>query len=125
MNMRKMLGVFIAGASLLVIPGASAPAFAASSAYDGSWNLTFATKAGNCDQAYNFNVNISQGMISHPNLVRFTGQVAKSGATNASVRVGQKFASGSGRLTQTAGTGSWSGYSGTEKCSGIWTAQKV
>jgi hypothetical protein len=96
----------------------------ARSAYDGSWDLAFVTQRGACDPAYNFTVNVSNGVVTHPNLVRFRGYVAKSGAVRASVTVQDKYASGSGRLSGTSGRGTWSGYAGNARCSGYWTAQR-
>jgi hypothetical protein len=96
----------------------------ARSAYDGSWDLTFVTQRGSCDPTYNFTVNIADGVVTHPNLVRFRGNVARSGAVRASVTVQDKFASGTGRLTSTSGRGSWSGYSGSSRCSGYWTGRR-
>jgi hypothetical protein len=43
----------------------------ARSAYDGSWDLAFVTQRGACDTAYNFTVNVSNGVVTHPNLVKF------------------------------------------------------
>jgi hypothetical protein len=83
----------------------------ARAAYDGSWDLVFVTQRGACD-SYNFTVNISDGIVTHPNLVKFRGYVARSGAVRASVSVPDKYASGSGRLSGTAGRGTWSGHSG-------------
>src|ERR1700743_807824 len=82
------------------------------SAYDGSWDLIFVTQRGACDPTYNFTVNISNGVVTEPNLVRFRGYVAKSGAVRASVTVQDKYASGSGRLSSASGRGSWRGYTG-------------
>jgi hypothetical protein len=96
----------------------------ARSAYDGSWDLAFVTQRGACDAAYNFTVNISNGVVTHPNLVRFRGYVAKTGAVRASVTVQDKYASGSGRLSSSSGRGTWSGYAGNARCSGYWTAQR-
>ena len=96
----------------------------ASSAYDGSWDLVFVTQRGACDPNYNFSVNITNGVVTHPNLVRFRGYVARSGAVRASVTVQDKYASGSGRLASSSGGGTWSGYSGNSHCSGYWTAQR-
>jgi hypothetical protein len=96
----------------------------ARSAYDGSWDLVFVTQRGACDPAYNFTVNVSNGVVTHPNLVKFTGYVAKSGAVRASVTVQDKFASGSGRLSSASGRGTWSGHTGSARCSGYWTAQR-
>ena len=96
----------------------------ARSAYDGSWDLVFVTQRGSCDPSYNFTVNVSDGVVTHPNLVKFKGYVAKSGSVHASVTVHDKFASGTGRLFGTTGRGSWSGYAGNARCSGYWTAQR-
>jgi len=96
----------------------------ARSAYDGSWDLVFVTEMGACDATYNFAVNVTDGIVTHPNLVRFSGYVARSGAVRASVTVHDKFASGSGRLSSNSGRGTWSGHSGNSRCSGHWTAQR-
>jgi hypothetical protein len=96
----------------------------ARSAYDGSWDLLFVTQRGACDPTYNFSVNITNGIVTHPNLVKFRGSVARSGAVRASVTVQDKYASGSGRLSSNSGSGRWSGYSGSARCSGYWTAQR-
>jgi hypothetical protein len=61
----------------------------ARSAYDGSWNLIFVTKRGACDTTYNFSVNIADGIVTHPNLVRFRGYVARSGAVRFGDRSGK------------------------------------
>jgi hypothetical protein len=102
----------------------SASAAEARSPYDGSWDLVFVTQRGACDPTYNFSVNISDGIVTHPNLVRFRGYVARSGAVRASVAVQDKYASGSGRLWRDSGRGTWSGYSGSARCTGYWTAQR-
>lgn len=96
----------------------------ARSAYDGYWDLLFVTQRGTCEPSYSFSVNISNGIVTHPNLVRFRGRVSQSGAVRASVTVQDKHASGSGRLASNLGRGTWSGYSGSSRCSGYWTAQR-
>ena len=103
---------------------AFASAVQARSAYDGSWDLVFVTQRGACDATYNFSVNINDGVVTHPNLVRFRGYVAGSGAVRASVTVQDKHATGSGRLSGVSGRGTWNGYSGSARCSGYWTAQR-
>jgi hypothetical protein len=69
-------------------------------------------------------VRIDNGIVSHPNLVKFRGRVSRGGAVRASVSVPGKFAAGSGRLTRTAGKGRWAGHAGDARCSGSWAAQK-
>jgi hypothetical protein len=93
-------------------------------AYDGAWHLIFATRAGSCDPAYAFDVNIANGVISHPNLVMFHGTVRTNGAVHASVTVHDKYAVGSGHIDLVSGQGTWRGHSGSAACSGYWTAQK-
>jgi|SRR3981081_1001211 hypothetical protein len=94
------------------------------SLYDGSWDLLFVTQRGSCDSTYNFSVNVDNGIITHPNLVRFRGHVARSGAVRASLAVQDKYASGTGKLSQSVGRGTWRGYSGNARCSGYWTARR-
>jgi hypothetical protein len=82
------------------------------------------TQRGDCDPTYNFMVDVVNGKISHPNILTFRGRVTPSGAVVASVKVGQKYASGSGRLSEVSGRGVWSGRSGSTRCAGTWTAQR-
>jgi hypothetical protein len=96
----------------------------ARTSYDGPWSLSLVTQRGSCDPSYNFSVNINDGVITHPNLVKFRGHVGKSGAVRASVTVHDKYAAGSGRLMGDSGRGTWSGRAGGERCSGYWTAQR-
>jgi len=94
------------------------------SAYDGSWDLVFVTQRGACDSTYSFTVDVTNGIVTHPNLVRFRGYVAKSGAVRASVAVQDKYATGTGKLLATSGRGTWRGHSGTGQCLGYWTARR-
>jgi hypothetical protein len=119
MMKRLLLTATIAGCLVALTSVAQAR-----SAYDGPWDLLFVTQRGACDPTYNFSVNITDGVVTHPNLVRFRGYVARSGAVRASVTVQDKYASGSGRLASNSGRGTWSGYSGSARCSGYWTAQR-
>ena len=80
-----------------------ATAAEARTSYDGPWNLAFITQRGSCDPTYTFAVNINDGVVTHPNLVKFRGYVGRSGAVRASVTVHDKYASGSGRLTREFG----------------------
>jgi hypothetical protein len=111
-------------ALVLVCSLASAHATTSSAAFNGSWNLAFVTQSGTCDPTYNFTVNVSNGLVTHPNLVRFRGSVRSSGSVRASVAVQDRYASGTGRLFGSSGKGTWSGRSGNARCVGYWTAQK-
>lgn len=118
--MKKLLLCATAAGCLVALSSAAQ----ARSAYDGSWDLVFVTQRGTCDPTYNFSVNINDGVVTHPNLVRFKGYVARSGTVRAEVTVQDKFASGLGRLSSNSGRGTWRGYSGSAHCSGYWTAQR-
>jgi hypothetical protein len=120
-NNMKKLSLCATATCLFVALASTAQA---RSAYDGSWDLAFVTQRGACDPTYNFTVSVSNGIVTEPNLVRFRGYVAKSGAVHASVTVQDKYASGSGRLSSNSGRGTWSGYAGNSRCSGYWTAQR-
>ena len=106
-----------------VLLGAHSPV-SAGSRFDGQWNLVFLTQRGDCDPSYNFTVDVVNGNISHPNILTFRGRVAPSGAVRASVRVGQRSASGSGKITGGIGGGVWNGRSGQSRCAGTWAAQR-
>jgi hypothetical protein len=64
--MTKKLLFFAAPVGCLVLTSAAG----ARSAYDGSWDLIFVTQRGACDPTYNFSVNITNGIVTHPNLVK-------------------------------------------------------
>jgi hypothetical protein len=108
---------------LLAFCACANPAFAMSR-FDGVWNLLFVTQYGACDPSYNFQVQITNGVIWHPNLRRLRGHVSPSGGVSASVAVEQRYAVGSGRLSYATGRGTWRGWSGSTTCSGYWTAQR-
>ena len=84
--MKKTLTANMIGFACLIL----ATAAEARTSYDGPWNLTFFTQRGSCDATYTFSVNVNDGNVTHPNLVRFRGHVAKSGAVRASVTVQDK-----------------------------------
>jgi hypothetical protein len=115
---RSTLGLIVAICFSVATPAA------ARSRFDGIWNLTFVTRRGPCDPAYNFTVDVVNGYVSHPNILTFRGRVTPSGAVRASVRVGDKYAWGSGRLSEFSGRGVWSGRAGPSRCSGDWVARR-
>jgi hypothetical protein len=121
---RFLLVMAIAFLYPVFVTSADARSNYARSNYDGSWNLVFFTQYGPCDPTYNFSVNISNGIITQPNLVRFRGYVSRAGAVRASVAVQEKYATGSGRLVGATGHGTWKGRAGNAQCAGSWTAQR-
>ena len=115
-----------ARASLLALSATAATAsFAeARTPYDGRWSLTIQTTRGECS-TYNFPVDISNGQVSFPGLVRANGRVTGKGSVRVFVAAMGKSASGSGKLSQSSGGGRWTGRSGEDLCSGVWTAQRA
>ena len=93
--------------------------------YDGAWNISFVTQVGDCNPTYNYSVNIENGLITSPNVETFRGNVTSSGTVRASVTVQEKRASGTGKLSGVLGRGTWTGYSGDQRCAGSWTAQRA
>ncbi len=75
-------------AACLIAPASVAHA---RSAYDGSWDLVFVTQRGACDPTYNFTVNVSDGIVTHPNLVRFQ-------RIRGEIRFGPRVSDGSGQI---------------------------
>jgi len=115
----------IARTSILALVIA-APAFGsaqASTRYDGRWSLSIMTTRGTCD-TYIFPVDINNGHVSFPGLVRANGRVTGKGSVRVFVAAMGKSANGSGKLSMSSGSGSWSGKSGDDRCSGRWTAQR-
>ena len=115
----------IARASILAVAVAASTASmaAARTVYDGQWSLSIVTQRGACD-TYKFPVEIVNGRVSFPGLNKATGRVTANGAVRVFVSAGDKFASGSGRLSPGSGRGRWSGSSGPDRCSGTWTAER-
>ena len=68
----------IARASLLAfaVTTATASVASASTPYDGRWSLSIVTQRGACD-TYNFPVDIANGQVSFPGLVRASGRVGQ------------------------------------------------
>ena len=102
---------------------ASAPA-AAKSSFDGTWSVLIVTEKGTCDRAYRYPIKISNGTVDYAGDHSFTvsGRVQPTGAVTVTVAHGNQSANGSGRLSPTDGTGSWTAASG--ECSGTWTAER-
>mgnify|MGYP003341011822 CR=1 FL=1 len=74
-----MFGKIAAAGLALLAVSTSIGAANAATVYDGRWSLTISTTRGACD-TYNFPVEIVNGNVSFPGLVRAHGKVAKGGA---------------------------------------------
>ena len=98
----------IARASVLAlaVTVSTAGVAAAGTPYDGRWSLSIVTQHGTCD-TYNFPVNITNGAVTFPGLVKASGRVTAKGGVRVFVAAGGKSASGSGnfRSVRAAGAG--------------------
>ncbi len=104
----------------------AAPARAAPASFDGNWSLLVITEAGTCDPAYRYPIKIQNGQVRYEGEagIDVRGNVSPDGKVNASVRRGEQGATGSGRLTQNSGAGSWAGRSPAGACNGRWEAER-
>ena len=96
----------------------------AGGAYDGTWNVVFATTRGNCSSGYSVPFTVSGTRVSSAGGGRVSGSVNRAGGVAVNVSVGASKASGGGRLAGTRGVGSWSGIITGDRCSGTWQATR-
>jgi len=118
------LGIALYAASVL----SGLPA-SAKSAYDGTWVVTILTTQGGCDPAYRYIVHVADGdvtpqMDSSSASFDISGKVDGSGQVKVRVQRGDQHADGSGKLSESAGTGAWTGKSASEACAGRWEAKR-
>jgi hypothetical protein len=117
--MMKFFALPLAG---LLIAASTASVFARTP-YDGAWNVSIITQAGDCDAAYKYPLRIADGKVQYDGSGSFTmsGNVASGGAVKVAIALGERKASGTGRLSSSGGTGKWSSTTG---CSGRWEAER-
>jgi hypothetical protein len=111
-------------AAALFAAGAATPAAARTGAYDGTWNVVFATKAGNCSATNSVPFAVSGSRVSSAGGGKVTGGISRGGVVSVSISVGLSHASGSGRLVGNSGAGRWSGVITGDRCSGSWQATR-
>lgn len=94
--------------------------------FDGLWSVLIITEQGTCDRGYRYAVRIRNGVVGHADPAnssfRIGGRVSGNGGTSVSVARGTQSASGTGRLSRTAGAGRWRSSRG--ECAGIWQAER-
>ena len=96
----------------------------AAGAYDGTWNVVFATTRGNCSSGYSVPFTVFGSRVSSAGGGRVSGSVNRAGAVAVRVSVGASSASGGGRLAGASGAGSWRGIITGDRCSGTWQARR-
>lgn len=93
-------------------------------AYDGTWNVVFTTKAGNCSSNNGAPFNVSGTEVSSAGGGKVTGGISPGGAVSVRISLGLSEATGTGRLAGNTGTGRWSGVISGDRCSGTWLATR-
>jgi hypothetical protein len=93
-------------------------------AYDGTWNVTFSPRAGNCSSTNTVPFQVYGRSVSSAGGGKVTGGIGPGGAVSVTIIVGASWANGSGRLAGNSGAGRWSGLITGDRCSGVWQASR-
>jgi hypothetical protein len=123
---RALRGVLAAAvlAAVVATSGAAEARRAAWGAYNGTWNVVFATQAGNCSATNRVPFAVFGTRVSSAGGGKVTGGISRNGRVSVAISVGLSHASGSGRLVGNYGAGRWSGVITGDRCSGSWQATR-
>jgi hypothetical protein len=121
---RALRWVFAAAVFAMAAPGAADARIARARAYDGVWNVVFATRAGNCSSTNSVPFTVSGNRVSSAGAGKVTGGIGRRGAVAVRISVGLSVANGSGRLAGNSGAGRWAGIISGDRCSGTWQAAR-
>ena len=120
----RWLPVFAALAAVAAPGSVDAATRRAAGAYNGTWNVVFATTRGNCSSGYSVPFTVVGSRVSSAGGGRVSGTVNRAGAVAVNVSVGASRASGGGRLAGGSGAGAWHGIITGDRCSGTWRATR-
>jgi hypothetical protein len=121
-RLRSLRWIFAAAiVAAVTAPGA---AQARPGAYDGVWNVVFATERGNCSSTNSVPFTVTGTRVSSAGGGKVRGGIGRGGIVSVNISVGASRASGSGRLVGSSGAGRWSGIITGDKCSGTWQASR-
>jgi hypothetical protein len=109
----------------IAIAGAADARMVRPGAYDGTWNVIFATQAGNCSATNSVPFSVVGTRVSSAGGGKVTGGISRAGVVSVNIQVGASHASGSGRLVGNSGSGRWSGIITGDRCSGSWQATRT
>ena len=102
---------------LIAAASAVAPAYA-QQPYDGLWNVTILTRAGNCEPSVRYPLTVTDGRVS--GAADVSGSIGREGIVKVSIRG----AYANGQLNGNGGSGRWNGASSGIACSGRWEASR-
>ena len=94
--------------------------------FDGDWSVIIETHDGACPPAIRYPVAIRDNVVANAGdaSAAVSGRVTSTGIVRVTVRSGGSWASGSGHLTKTSGTGVWRGQGTSGFCIGTWQAER-
>jgi len=124
--MRRVMNFVVLSSLLAGAAWVSPPPAAIAAVQDGNWSVLIITEKGDCDRGYRYGLKVSNGRVSYngDGSVNLAGTVASNGAVNVSIKVGDKGASGTGRLSASSGAGTWHGLGSSGACAGRWEAER-
>jgi hypothetical protein len=96
-------------------------------AFDGTWAVVISTDSGGCDTGQRLSVEIRDGALLYSGAasVELQGRVNNAGLVQVRVANGGQSANGTGRLSATAGNGTWRGAGSSGACAGRWSAERI
>jgi hypothetical protein len=123
---RAPLSIWVAAGTLMMASLAVSNPGLARGNFDGDWSVVIETRGGACIPTVRYPVAITNGIVTNGGQTPATvqGRVAPNGAVRVTVQAGGSWASGSGRLTTTGGSGVWRGQGSTGLCEGTWQAER-
>jgi hypothetical protein len=122
--LRSIFAAAVFGAVTMSAPSGAQAGMARPGAFDGTWNVTFATRKGNCSSANSVPFNVAGTRLSSAGGGKVTGGISPRGNVSVRISVGASVATGRGRLAGNSGSGRWSGIITGDKCSGSWQATR-
>jgi hypothetical protein len=105
-------------------PDVATAQVARSGAFDGTWNVTFTPRAGNCHATNTVPFYVYGPRVSSAGGGKVTGGITRTGNVTVRIVVGASYADGRGRLVGNSGAGRWSGLITGDQCSGVWQATR-
>src|SRR3954454_21140708 len=120
-RLRRMVSAALLAA---VVAGSGSAEARRAAGYDGTWNVVFATRSGNCSATNSVPFAVTGTRVSSAGGGKVTGGIGRNGRVAVAIRVGLSHASGFGRLAGNVGAGRWSGVISGDRCSGIWQARR-
>jgi hypothetical protein len=126
MTHRHALAAKLVGLALGAVGLSLVPASARDARFDGNWSVLVITESGSCDAAYRYGVSVDNGAVHYrgESGIDVTGSVDDNGRVRVRIGRGEQTAQGTGQLSATSGSGTWSGSSSSSRCQGRWEAER-